>query len=121
MSLNQDVDHIAVLIDGTPEIMPPPSDRDEDLVQIPRIAQTTAASPEAACVLRTELPTPLPDRLVGHDDPALGQEILGISEAQAEAVIKPDGVTDDLGREPVSVVALQSVAYPGSLPGATSS
>ena len=58
---------------------------------------------------------------MGHDDPALGQEILGIPEDHAEAVIKPDGVTDDLGRESVSVVALQSVAHPGSLPGATSS
>jgi hypothetical protein len=42
------------------------------------------------------------------------QEILDISEAQAEAMIEPDGVTDDLRRKSVSVVVeCMAVHLPG--------
>jgi hypothetical protein len=43
--------------------------------------------------------------LVGHDHTPHGEEVFDISEAQTESVVEPDGVADDLGREPVSVVA----------------
>jgi hypothetical protein len=121
MSLNEDVDYVSILVDGTPQVASLASDAHEQLVQVPRIAQTTLSTPQFPSVVSTEFPTPLPDRLVGDDDPALRQQILDVAVAQAEAVIKPGGVTDDLGRESVSVVALQSVAHLGSLPGATSS
>ena len=39
--LDEDVDHITVLINRTPEILPLAVDRDEDFVQEPRIAETT--------------------------------------------------------------------------------
>ena len=35
----------------------------------------------------------------------LRQEILDVSEAQAEPVVQPDGMADDLGWEPVAAVA----------------
>jgi len=37
--LDEDVHHIAVLVDGTPEILALTQDGDEELVQVPRIAQ----------------------------------------------------------------------------------
>jgi hypothetical protein len=43
--------------------------------------------------------TPLPDRLIGHDNSPLGEEILCVSEAQSEAMVRPDRIADDLGRE----------------------
>jgi hypothetical protein len=43
--------------------------------------------------------------LIGDGDSALRQEILDVSEAQAEPVVQPDGVADDLGWEPVAAVA----------------
>ena len=58
------------------------------------------------CVLGSELPTPLRDRLVGDDDSALRQEFLDIAEAQGKSMVRPNGVTDDLERKPVSVVAI---------------
>ncbi len=39
--LDEDVDDVAILIDGTPEILPLPLNRDEDLVQVPRVSQAT--------------------------------------------------------------------------------
>ena len=39
-SMNQDIKHITVLINGTPEILSSTLDRDEDFVEMPRVAQT---------------------------------------------------------------------------------
>ena len=46
--------------------------------------------------------TPQPDRLVRDGDPAFGEQILDVAEAQAKAVVEPDCVTDDLGRKVVA-------------------
>ncbi len=44
------------------------------------------------------------------------QEIFDISEAQAEAVVEPNGMADDLRRESVSAVVGCVVFHPASLP-----
>ncbi len=63
---------------------------------------------------------PLADGFVRDRDPPLGEEIFDISETQAEAVIEPDGVTDDFGRESVSVIAGRRVIHRPTLPAAAS-
>jgi hypothetical protein len=70
---------------------------------------------EVPCVLRSELPTPLPDGFVGDDDPPLQQEFFDVAEAQTEPVIQPDGVTDDLRWESESVVAVRFAIHQRSL------
>ena len=37
--LDEDIEDVAIVIDGTPEIVPPSLDGDEDLVQVPGVAQ----------------------------------------------------------------------------------
>jgi hypothetical protein len=49
-------------------------------------------------VRRTEPPTPLPNRLVGHGDAPLSKKIFDIAEAQTETMVEPNGVTDDFLR-----------------------
>ncbi len=39
--LDEDIDHVPILINGTPEILSSTLDGDEDLVQVPRVAQAT--------------------------------------------------------------------------------
>ena len=107
MSLNEDVDYISVLVHSTPEIVPSTLDVHEELVEVPRIAQTTLAPPQLGRVTGAELRTPVPDRLVRNDHTALCQKIFDIAEAEAEPVIQPHGVTDDLGREAVPTVTLR--------------
>jgi hypothetical protein len=51
-----------------------------------------------------ELPAPAPDRFVGEKHATLGQQQLHVSQAQAEHVIEPDHVADDLGREAMAVM-----------------
>jgi hypothetical protein len=53
-------------------------------------------------------------------DSSLGKKFLDIPEARREPVIQPDGVTDDLGREPVSVAAASIGFHQPCLRGADS-
>ena len=78
--------HVAVLIHRAPEILALPVDRDEELVQGPRIAESTLSSLQAPCVVGTELPAPVPHGLVRPDDTSFRQQVLDIPEAQAVSV-----------------------------------
>gem|GEM_PF-6108627 len=51
-----------------------------------------------------ELQAPSADALIRDDDAALGQQQFDIPEAQAEHVIEPYGVADEVCREPVAMV-----------------
>ena len=90
--LDENIEDVAILIDGTPEIAQLSLDGDEDLVQVPDVAQPALSTREPASVCLTEREAPQPDRFVGHRDAALGQEIFNIAKAHTEAVIQPDGV-----------------------------
>src|SRR5712692_6508258 len=92
--LDEEVDHVAVLVDGPPEILLATLDIHEQFVQGPRVAQASLPAPEDPGVRRTEPPTPLPNRLVGHGDAPLSEEIFGIAEAQTKPVVEPDGVME---------------------------
>ena len=79
--LDQNVDHIAVLIHGSPEILLLAIDSNEDLILIPVVAEPSLASLQFPGIVRTELLTPLSNRLIRHDDSPLGEKILDISKA----------------------------------------
>jgi hypothetical protein len=96
MRLHQNVDHVAVLIHGTPEILLLAVNPNEHFIQVPVVAQPSLSSLQSPHIVRTEFLTPLSDRLIGHDDSSLGQKILDVSETQAEAMVSPDRITDDL-------------------------
>jgi hypothetical protein len=118
--LDEDVHHVAVLIDGAPEIVLLTLNGYEELIQVPRVAQPTLSPLERAGVPGTELQAPQSDGLVSNHDPPLCQEIFDITEAQAEAVVEPNGVADDLWWESVSAVAGYVVFHRASLPVAGS-
>ena len=48
--LDKDIEDVAILIDGTPEIAPLALDGDEDLVQVPDVAQPALSTLEPASV-----------------------------------------------------------------------
>ena len=100
--LDQDVEDVAVRVDGPPQILPTAVDRQEHLVEMPRVAGSGLAAAQPAGVFRPELDTLLPDRLVGDDHAADQHELLDLTEAQREAVMQPYAVRDDLRRIPVT-------------------
>ena len=70
-------------------------------------------------VLEPERPTPQPNRLVRHGDTPFGEEIFDISETQDEAVVEPDGMTDDFRGKSVSAYG-RLARHPTTLPPAAS-
>jgi hypothetical protein len=109
--LNQDVDYVAVLIHGTPEILLLAVDSNEDFVQVPNIAEAALTPLQFSGIFRTELLTPESNRFIRDDDPAFGEKILDISEAQAETMVSPDGIADDFWRETMTVIARPVVLH----------
>ena len=93
--LDENIDHVTILINSAPEILPLSLNRDEDLVQVPRIAEATLPTLQRSSVFRAELDAPKPNRLVGNRDAALGEKVFYIPKAETEAVVEPNGMTDD--------------------------
>ena len=60
--LDQDVEDVAVLVDGPPQILPTAVDRQEHLVEVPLVAGSGLAAAQAGRRRRSELGAPLPDR-----------------------------------------------------------
>ena len=118
--LDEDVYHVTVLVDGPPEIVTSALNIHEQFIQTPRVAHPTASAPQPPRVVGPERLTPVPNRLVGHRHTPLGQQVLGIAETEAEAMVQPDGVADDLGWEAVAVVAGHVARHRPTLPAPAS-
>ena len=114
--LDEDVDHIAVLIDRTSKILPFAIDRHEHFVQKPCISEATLSSSETPDIFETEPSAPPADRFVGHYDSSFGKKILNIPEAEAEFVVEPDGMTDDFAWVTVPVIEGSRGFHHASLP-----
>lgn len=119
--LNQDVNHVAVLIHGPPKILLLAVDSDEDLIQVPDIAEAALAPLQLSSIVRTELLTPMSNGFIGNYDSAFGEKILDISETQAETMIDPDGMANDFDRKTVTVVTRTMGFHALSLAASSSS
>lgn len=74
-------------------------DRYEDLVDELIVSQSNFTFFEGPLVARPKLQTPAVDRFVGNDNTAFSEQVFDIAETQAEAMVKPNGATDDFGRK----------------------
>jgi len=77
-------------------------DRERHFVQVPLVAASQMTPTKLACQQWAELAAPQPDGLVSDLDPTFGEQLLDIAVAEGEAVVQPDGVSDDLGWETVA-------------------
>ena len=85
--LNKDVQHDAILIHGTPEIVLHTLDPDEDLVEVPFIPRPWPATAKTASKGLAKFLAPAPHGLIGDDNAPRGQKQLDIPEAEAEYMI----------------------------------
>ena len=105
--LEQDVDDLAVLVDGAPEVLTLATNRHEEFVEMPRVADRPGPMPEPPGVREAEGLAPVPNGFVRDGDAAVREEVFDIAEAQGEAVVEPDGVADDGGRKSVARIAAE--------------
>jgi hypothetical protein len=90
--LDKDIQHLAVLIHGPPQIVTLPSDGDKDLIHIPRVPWTPLAMTQLLGERRPEFQAPLTDCFVADGYPPLGQQLFNIPEAETKAMVEPDSV-----------------------------
>jgi hypothetical protein len=68
-ALDENVQHVTVLIHGTPEVMPGPLDGEKHLIQVPLVARLRAAAPYLIGIRLAEFLASLSDGFIGHDIP----------------------------------------------------
>lgn len=109
-----------MLIDGTPEIVLHPLDPDEHFIHVPLVPGPWPAAAQAIGKTLAEFLAPPPHCLIRDRDAPLGQEQLDVTQAEAEHVIQPHSMADELGRKAMAVVRVgwrlhaASLAHPRS-------
>ena len=95
-TLNQDVEHVSILIHRSPYIMLLASYGENHLVHVPFVSTARTPATQLIGVGLSKFEAPLPDGFRGDDDPALRQNFLNITKTEREAEIQPNSVTDHL-------------------------
>src|SRR5215211_1227142 len=93
-----------MLVHCSTEVTDRAVDFEKDLIQMPLIPGLRPPATQLVGVGLAEFAAPLTDRLVGHMDPAGGQEFFDIAIAEREAEVEPDGMGNDFGGEAVAFV-----------------
>jgi len=93
----------AVLIHGTPQIVLHALDPDEHLVQVPLVSGSWPAASQKGCEGLAKLLAPPTNRLMRDDNGTFSRKQLNIPQAEAEHVVQPDRVADDLGGKAMSI------------------
>ncbi len=88
-----------------------PIDLHKDFINVEGIAVALMSAFQPTGIFGSKLGAPESDRLVTDCDATFGQEIFDEwsgtpAVAEIEAVVEPNGVTDDFGREPVTFIGI---------------
>jgi hypothetical protein len=89
----------AVSIHGPPTVLALATDRQEDLVQGPRVARAGAPPLERAGGRTATMPAPPADGLGGREPAADDRELLHVAGAAAAPMVQPDAMADDRDRQ----------------------
>ncbi len=84
---DQNIDHVSILIDGSPKIAALTLDGDEEFIDVPDVAESSLFSPQSSGIGRSEFPTPVSDRFIGDKDSSLCKQIFYVSKAQGEPMV----------------------------------
>jgi hypothetical protein len=105
-TLHKNIQDIAVLITSPPKMVAFAVDREKDLIQAPLITWSRPPAPQLAAILLSNFPTQFSDRPMCDNDPTCEEEFFHISITEAESIVQPDAVPDNLGRETVVFTAV---------------
>src|SRR5882672_8594429 len=109
-TLDQDLEDLALVVDGTPQIHVLARDPDDHFVEMPTIARSRTAPSQAPSDRRSEFEHPTANALVGEVKAALGKQLFDIAIAQGEAKVQPHGVLDDDRRKTMPAIRDRSHA-----------
>ncbi len=110
-TLNQNVQHVAILVHGSPQVMILATDLDEYFIEVPLVARAGTSSTQLISVCLAELQAPFSDRLIGNDNATHSHNLFDIAKAQSEAEVEPHCVADDLSGETVAAIERRSSVH----------
>ncbi len=87
-TLDQDVQHIAILVHGSPQIMLFAIDLDEHLIEVPFVTGSRTLAAQFVSVDLTELETPFTNRFVAECHTTHRHDFLHVTKAQSEAEVE---------------------------------
>ncbi len=64
---DQNIDHVSILTDGSPQIEVLALDSDEEFIDVPDVAEPPLLPSQISSISQTELQTPIPNSLVRND------------------------------------------------------
>jgi hypothetical protein len=99
--LDDEIQHIPVLIYSAPEVVQRAIYHEEDFIQVPWIARSGTPAPELIGKILAKLQTSLANGLICDDDSPSEQQLFDIAVTEAAAEIQPHRMADDLGWEAV--------------------
>ena len=90
-------------------------DPDEDFIDVESVAVAPVFSLQAARIYGSELDTPQTNRFSGYSDASFSQKVFNIPVTQIEAIVEPDCIGNDIGRESVALICVHKPILP--IPG----
>jgi hypothetical protein len=112
---NQYIEHVPMLINGSPEVVQFTPDADKHLIQEPPVAGLRPAPFEAVGAGSPEAQAPLTDSLLADHDASRRQNQLDFAQAEAEAMVEPNRLVDNFSWETEAPVGLDVVLMPQTL------
>jgi len=104
-ALHQNINHIAILGNGTPEIVALALNCDKDFVDVPGFAQASLSFFELARIVWPKLPTPLTYRFIGDSASTFGKKFFHLTKIESEPMVQPGGVSDNFRGKTVTLIA----------------
>src|SRR5690606_38978372 len=105
--LHEDIERVAIGVNRPPEPVLPATNWNDDLVQMPLVRRRGPVTPDTIGEMRAKPVDPQPDGFAADDHAALCQKVLDVGRAQSEAMIGPDGISDDLAGKAEALQARQ--------------
>jgi hypothetical protein len=100
------INHLAILIHGSPQVVLLAIDFDEHFIDVESVTIASVSSFQSSSVYRSEFDAPESDGLSADSDAPLSEQVLDIPMAEIKSIVEPDGVGDDIGRESVAFVCV---------------
>ena len=105
LRLDENIEDLAFGVDCAPEIDHPATDFQIDLVKMPDRMRLRPTLAQVGRDHRSKVMHAPPDRLARNHDPAFGEQIFDVAEAEREPQVEPNCPLNDLRREPIARVA----------------
>jgi hypothetical protein len=101
--LDQDIQHLTLLVHGPPHEHARSFDAHQHFVQMPDAICPPTTPSDTGCERWTELVHPAVDRFITYQMPSFRKHIFDITQARGEAIIEPYREPDHVRSEPMAL------------------